>query len=203
MTEGQIAAIAGEHYVAHKIAMLGFLPTLVRQRTPRVDLLVSSEQGGRTVAIQIKSAFHATRESNAPAKDAQYELRFPLGYRAINSSSDAAFFCFVDLKRLTPMATPDVYVVPAAVLKQEYEGVYFRKYAQMHHQRSWQSMQQYRNNWEALVKSLTSEPEDSSARIIHAPELGNLRRHWVNNLGSGDREILPPRLLSYDTGTAG
>lgn len=202
MTEAQIAAIAGEHYVAHKIAMLGFLPTLVRQRTPRVDLLVSSDRAGRTVAIQIKSAFHATRESASAAKDAQYELRFPLGYRAINSSTDATFFCFVDLKRLTPMATPDAYIVPAMVLKQEYEGVYFRKYAQMHHQRSWQSMQQYRNNWEPLVKCL-SEPEETSPRIIHAPELGGLRRQWTNTISGAERESLPVRLLNYDTGTAG
>lgn len=202
MTEAQIAAIAGEHFVAHKIAMLGFLPTVVRQRTPRVDLLVSSDRAGATVAIQIKSAFHATREASGTERETQYELRFPLGYRAINSSADASFFCFVDLKRLRPMATPDVYIVQAAQLKQEYEGVYFRKYAQMHHQRPWQSMQPFRNNWEPLVRALTGEPEESTSRVDPAAEFPALRRQWITSLALPERDASADRLFGYQAGTA-
>lgn len=174
MTEAQIAALAGEHYVAHKIAMLGFIPTLVRQRMPRIDLLVSSGKGDRTVGIQIKSTLSAMREPAADsAGEHTVDLRFPLGHRAITSSTGTTFFCFVDLRRLTPSAIPDVYVVPADLLRREYEGVYLRRYSQVHYQRSWQSMQPYRNNWESVSEALkhgAPEPVVSPRHRGLAPE---------------------------------
>src|SRR2546423_1367493 len=120
MTEAQMAAIAGEHLVAHKIAMLGFIPTLLRQRVGGIDLLVSAEHGEKTVAIQVKSAFDAMQEKPGPGSADAFHLQFPLGQRAIASQTQTMFFCFVDLRRQNPASTPDVYVVPAAVLRKEY-----------------------------------------------------------------------------------
>jgi hypothetical protein len=185
MTEAQIAAIAGEHHVAHKIAMLGFIPTLVRQRMPRIDLLVSSAKGDRTVSVQVKSTFSAMREPSSPGKSSPtFDLRFPLGHRAVTSSEGTTFFCFVDLRRASPSAVPDVYVVPATLLKHEYDGVYLRKYSQLHYQRPWQAMQPYRNNWEPITNALTEseaapEPMVRTSRI--AP-VETLAQRWRNSL---------------------
>ncbi|HVU32371.1 MAG TPA: hypothetical protein VHE61_02980 [Opitutaceae bacterium] len=185
MTEAQIAAVAGEHYVAHKIAMLGFVPTLVRQRMPRIDLLVSSGRTSRTVGIQIKSTFNAMREPESDTAQAStFDLRFPLGHRAITSSAGAAFFCFVDLRRLSPSAPPDVYVVPAPVLRREYEGVYLRRYSQLHYQRPWQALQPFRNNWESLVEALTTTEEAAPVTPVNrtAAPFEGLARRWRNGL---------------------
>jgi hypothetical protein len=167
MTEAQIAAIAGEHYVAHKIAMLGFIPTLVRQRMPRTDLLVTSAAGDKTVTVQIRSAANATREVAAPDAPGTFFLRFPLGHRAITGSTENTFFCFVDLRRMSPSAVPDVYVMSAPTLKAEYERVYRRRYSQLHYERPWREMQPFRNNWEPIEKALTETTPVTPAFQLH------------------------------------
>lgn len=185
MTGAQIAAIAGEHFVAHRIAMLGFAPTLVRQSIPGVDLLVSAGKGTRTVAIQIRSAFNATREVTNDQGTAFY-LRFPLGHRAVAAAGKTTFFCFVDLRQQIPITLPDVYIVPATVLRREYDGVYLRKYAQVHHDRPWQTMQPFRNNWAPLVEALKTP--DQSAPPSRRPELrpqDEFARHrWVPSVSA-------------------
>lgn len=193
MTEAQIAALAGEHYVAHKIAMLGFIPTLVRQRMPRIDLLVSSGKGDRTVGIQIKSTFSAMREPAADsASEPTFDLRFPLGHRAITSSAGTTFFCFVDLRRVAPSAIPDVYVVPADLLRREYDGVYLRRYSQVHYQRSWQSMQPFRNNWDPVVEALKhSVPEPMPAARRRGLPTEGLVARWRDGIVMVDAEPTP------------
>lgn len=195
MTEVQIAAIAGEHLVAHKIAMLGLVPTLVGQRLRNVDLLVSSDTTPRTLAIQIKSAFHAIRESaNAGPDRPEYDLRFPMSRRAITSSSETAFFCFVDLKRLNPAAIPDVYILPAQALRDELENTHFRKYSQLYFERPWQVLQPFRNNWEAIARALTS---GSVPTIIESPRTlptDSLSAHWPPAApGTGILSLQPMR----------
>jgi hypothetical protein len=185
MTEAQIAAIAGEHYVAHKIAMLGFIPTLVRQRMPRIDLLVSSAKGDRTVSVQVKSTFNAMREPSQPGKSGPtFDLRFPLGHRAVTSSEGTTFFCFVDLRRVSPSAVQDVYIVPATALKQEYDGVYLRKYSQLHYQRPWQTMQPFRNNWDPIANALheVETAVEAMPRTIRSLPVESLAQRWRNSL---------------------
>jgi hypothetical protein len=189
MTEAQIAAVAGEHHVAHKIAMLGFIPTLVRQRMPRVDLLVSSGKGDRTVGVQIKSTFSAMRESGfSPDHEQAFDLRFPLGHRAITSSAGTMFFCFVDLRRSSSSSVPDVYVVPASVLRQEYEGVYLRRYSHLHYERPWQALQPYRNNWDPMVELLTQViAEPPVERRLRSVSLEALPQRWRNGVALMER----------------
>lgn len=190
MTEAQIAAVAGEHYVAHKIAMLGFVPTLVRQRAPRVDLLVSSGKGDRTIGVQIKSTFSAMREPAEPRGHGQtFDLRFPLGHRAITSSDGTMFFCFVDLRRLGPSTAPDVYVMPSKTLRQEYEGVFRQRYSHLHYQRSWSALQPYRNNWTPLIEALSAEePEPIAEPRTRMLSVGGLPPRWRNGIVLIDRE---------------
>src|SRR4051812_9199601 len=120
MTDSQTAAIAAEHFVAHKIAMLGLMPAVLRERVAGIDLLVASEKGERTIGVQVRAAFNAMHETHEADGSGGFLLRFPLGQRAIAGSAQAAIFCFVDLRQQTATSVPDVYVVPAIVLKKEY-----------------------------------------------------------------------------------
>ncbi len=185
MTGAQIAAIAGEHFIAHRIAMLGFAPTLVRQSIPGIDLLVSAGKGARTIAIQVRSAFNATREVTNDHVTT-FHLRFPLGHRAIAAASKTTFFCFVDLRQQVAITMPDVYVVPAVVLRKEYDGVYLRKYAQVHHDRPWQSMQPYRNNWDPIIEALSSADSSpgSTLRSNLRAQVEYGRHRWMPNVAT-------------------
>lgn len=167
MTDTQIAAAAGEHFVAYKIATLGFVPALVRQRVPGVDLLASSTDGARTVGLHVKSSSSAVKEKEG---DDAFQLRFPLGQRVISAMNDKTIFCFVDLRGLNPLNGPDVYIVPAIDLKKEYDGVQIRKYAQFHHHRPMAAMERYRNNWQPIVSALQAEEAaPQPARVVPAP----------------------------------
>lgn len=169
MTDAQIAAAAGEHFVAYKIATLGFVPALVRQRVPGVDLLVSSPDGARSVGLHVKSSTSAVRETEPAQPESSFQLRFPLGQRVMSGVGDKTIFCFVDLRRWNPGDGPDVYVVPALDLKKEYDGVQIRKYAQFQHHRPVTAMERYRNNWQPVKDALriASHPTDSRKRTEH------------------------------------
>lgn len=171
MTDTQIAAAAGEHFVAYKIATLGFVPALVRQRVPGIDLLVSSPDGARTIGLHVKSSSSAVRDKDGA--DA-FQLRFPLGQRVISGLGDKTILCFVDLRRWNPQDGPDVYIVPAKELKKEYDGVQIRKYAQFHHHRPMAAMERYRNNWQPVLDAL--QPEEVAPRASRPSVLPVRRR---------------------------
>ncbi len=61
-TDTLIVGTAGEHYVAFRLAQLGWVVALPRGGSPAVDLLVSNMTGSRTVTIQVKTAEWAGRK---------------------------------------------------------------------------------------------------------------------------------------------
>jgi len=117
-----LVAAAGEHYVAYKLSCLGYLAAPVRLGAPAADLLASTPDGGRTVAIQVKTTQSALRTRGRGDAKRPHHLEFPLGHAAIEKASDKLMFCFVDLRSGHDDTSPDVYVVPAAQLLKEYEG---------------------------------------------------------------------------------
>lgn len=111
-----LVAAAGEHYVAYKLSCLGFLAALVRQGSPATDLLASSLDGARTVAIQVKTTNWAQRTRGRGTGKVLHHLEFPLGHAAVERASPKLIFCFVDLLANQPNRPPDIYVVSASVI---------------------------------------------------------------------------------------
>ena len=159
--ESQFTTIAGEHYVAHKLAMLGFVPAIVRQGIRSMDLLVSSQDGARTVPVQVESAASALRDSLG--RDAEKSLQFPLSQRSLGQAADSTLFCFVDLRVRYPQQGPDVYVMTATELRQEAGRAPLRKYSYLRYIRPASSLARFRNNWQPFFAALTAaeraEPE--------------------------------------------
>lgn len=149
-----LTATAGEHFVAHKIALLGFLPALVRQGSPSIDLVASRPDGGRTVGIQVETTSTALRTRGRGEKKTPFQLQFPLGYHAIEATADSTIFCFVDLRGGDPALSPDVYVVPADQLKKEYAEMDIRQYSYFRHHREIERMSGYKNNWQPIIEAL-------------------------------------------------
>jgi hypothetical protein len=158
MPDVHFAALAGEHFVAYKVAMLGFIPALLRQNGRGVDMLVSHPESGMSVALQVKSAESAVRERRKRDNGESFHVRFPLGQRAIENTADDTIFCFVDLRTRAEDEIADVYIVPAVDLKREYAGSIIRKYRYAQHHRPVSAMERYRNNWDPLVAALTAAP---------------------------------------------
>lgn len=156
MSESQSALIAGVHFVAHKLAMLGLIPSVLHHRVPFADLLVSSPTSEVTVPIRVRTAASAANESGHEGA-AHLSLRFPLQHRDLTRPADAMFFCFVDLHRASGGAPPDVYVVSATQFR-EGDAMPNRKYSTVYYERSWQVLQPFRNNWTRLQQALTPNP---------------------------------------------
>lgn len=150
-----LVAAAGEHYVAYKLSCLGYLAAAVRVGSPAADLLASTPDGGRTVAIQVKTTQWAERTRGRGERKVPHHLEFPLGHTAVEKASAKLIFCFVDLRGSEPDTMPDVYVVPAAVILKEYKGKNIRQYSFFRHHRSIQHMAPFKNRWEPVVKALS------------------------------------------------
>ncbi|MGH7612528.1 MAG: hypothetical protein ACREMW_00620 [Gemmatimonadales bacterium] len=150
-----LVAAAGEHYVAYRLSCLGYLAASVRVGSPAADLLASTLDGGRTVAIQVKTTQSALRTRGRGEGKVPHHLEFPLGHAAVEKASDKLLFCFVDLRGSHPATTPDVYVVPAAVILKEYKGKNIRQHTFFRHHRSIEHMAPFKNAWEPLIKALS------------------------------------------------
>jgi hypothetical protein len=149
-----LVAAAGEHYVAYKLSRLGFLAALVRQGSPTTDLLASSLDGARTVAIQVKTTIMAGRTRGRGAEKVLHHLEFPLGHKAVEKASPKLIFCFVDLRDDQVGIPPDVYVVPASAIQSYYKGWDIRQYSYFRHHPEVKRMTPFKNDWTPVIKAL-------------------------------------------------
>lgn len=167
--ESQFTTIAGEHYVAHKLAMLGFIPAIVRQGVRSMDLLVASQDGGRTIAVQVESAASAARESAGGT--GEMTLQFPLSQRSLELASDNTIFCFVDLQTRQPANGPDVYVMTTRELREELGAARLRKYSYLRYVRPSARLARFRNNWRPFHEALNAEPAAGPRSPAHGAGL--------------------------------
>ena len=159
MANSKITGGAGEHYVAYALSCLGFMPALVREGSPVVDLLASNESGSRTVAIQVKTAKSAIRKRGRGNDKKPHHLEFTLGKAAIKEEKRDLIFCFVDLKGGALKDRPDVYVIPGKKLIKRYEGKDIEKHKWFRLHWSVEEMEKYKNKWEPLLDALTDVDE--------------------------------------------
>lgn len=174
--ESQFTTIAGEHYVAHKLAMLGFVPAIVRQGVRSMDLIVSSQDGSRTVPVQVESAASALRD--CLGRDAEKSLQFPLSQRSLEQAADSTLFCFVDLRVRHPQQAPDVYIMTAAELRQEAGTARLRKYSYLRYVRPASSLARFRNNWAPFFAALSAPARLEPELEVTAPGLRTDSPMW-------------------------
>ncbi len=96
-----MTGIAGEYYVAAELSRRGYVVSFTLRNTKGIDILVSSEDGSKSRAIQVKSS---NNEAKAWVLNKKSELSF----------SDNLFYVFVNLK--TVDSRPDFYIVPSKVV---------------------------------------------------------------------------------------
>ena len=96
-----MTGIAGEYYVAAELSRRGYVASFTLRNTKGIDILVSSEDGSKSRAIQVKSS---NNEAKAWVLNKKSELSF----------SDNLFYVFVNLK--TVDSRPDFYIVPSKVV---------------------------------------------------------------------------------------
>lgn len=151
--DSHFTTIAGEYFVAHKLAMLGFVPAIVRQGVRSMDMLVSNQDGTRTIPVQVETAASAARD--AARGETEGTLQFPLSQRSLDQAPPSTMFCFVDLRVRMPQAGPDVYVLDLPELRRGSSPMPLRKYSYLRYVRPLSALVPFRNNWQPFFDVLS------------------------------------------------
>jgi hypothetical protein len=93
--------VSGEYFVAAELSRRGFVASISLKNTKGIDILVSSEDGSKTRAIQVKSSSDETRS-------------WILSQKAEDNFNENLFYIFVNLKSLEDR--PDYYIVPSKIV---------------------------------------------------------------------------------------
>lgn len=104
-----LTGAAGEHYVAFALSTHGYIAALTRGGTPSVDILCSSVDGKRTLAIQVKTMGYAYRSRKRKPEESHWE--FDVGGKAVGNRDDSFLYAFVCLMG-TGEGKPSVFIVP-------------------------------------------------------------------------------------------
>ncbi len=98
-----MSGIAGEYLVAAELTRRGYIASLTLRNTKDIDILASSADGTRQVAIQVKC-------------DQTKGSEWMLGAKAERLTSPSMYYVFV---RLHDGGTPEFFVVPSAVVAEQ------------------------------------------------------------------------------------
>lgn len=151
---------AGEHYVAFRLAQLGYVVAIPRGGSPTVDLLVSNVAGTRTAAIQVKTAAWAERERGRGAARKPHGIDFQLGHK-FAQAQDGLFFAFVDLRGRSTSSQPVVWILPAAAIR-KYCGDWYQHAKLVRWQVSLDEAARYKDAWQLIADAL-GKPGDKAA----------------------------------------
>lgn len=106
-----LTGAAGEHYIAFRLAAMGYAVGLTTRGTRTVDMVVANPDTGKAITIDTKTVKKAAERSGT---DCWWKWR--MGIRAFKKPiHDDFFYALVDLKD-DPTKTPDVFIVPCKEL---------------------------------------------------------------------------------------
>ncbi len=146
---------AGVYYVMYQLAARGFHASGTMGNAPYLDILVSSEDGERSLALQVKTTEQALRHRGRKGERKPHHLEFPLGHKAARLNRPGVMFAFVDLA-VWSTKQPVVYLVPSpkvcAFCASWVDNV---KLVRFHPLVEW--MAQYREAWDQ-VSAVVGEP---------------------------------------------
>lgn len=105
----QFIGAAGQYFVAYGLAVRQINAALTLGNAPSVDVLASSSDGTRTLALQVKTASFAYRRSRYGVEG--YEWNVNAG--VIGRHDEQFWYAFVDLQEEPSTWNPRVFFVPS------------------------------------------------------------------------------------------
>lgn len=161
----QFVGSAGEFYVAYGLAVRNIHAALTLGNAPDVDIIVSSGDGARHLALQVKTSRWAHRP-----KRYGYELcEWDVSAGIINRGRESLLFAFVDLREDNGSWKPIVYIVPslwvAAFVQPEWGRKMYMLRANL-----WSQCQE---RWDRVELFLAGDAETFTWCSTIPPEAGN------------------------------
>lgn len=149
---------AGVYYVSYQLAARGFHASCTMGNAPYIDVLVSSEDGERTLALQVKTTEHAMRDRGRGEQRKSHHLEFPLGHKAAKLNKPGVMFAFVDLAVLSDKRVV-VYLVPSIEVS-KFCAPWVDQVSMVRFHPSVEWLAPYREAW-ARVAAVVGEPPDA------------------------------------------
>ncbi len=120
----QFVGTAGQFYVAYSLAVRSINASLTLGNAPSVDVLASSADGRRTLAIQVKTQRNAYRGTRY-GKGGCYE--WDVGASVIGKQSRCFWYALVDLRESSTGWNPVVFFVPSRWMAEYVKPEFSRK----------------------------------------------------------------------------
>lgn len=165
MTTGrsQFVGIAGEYYVAYCLAVRNLHASITIGNAPNIDILVSSSDGTKQIAIQVKTSRNAYR----PKKHGHQIWEWDVGFSAINRKGENLWYAFVDLQESANGWSPQVFLVPSLWVSNYVKPEHSRKMyllmgtaKHLTHER-WDLIEKYLQGQKEAIDWATTYPEEA------------------------------------------
>ncbi|PYI97909.1 MAG: hypothetical protein DME98_06675 [Verrucomicrobia bacterium] len=170
----QLLGAAGTYFVMSELSARGYHASCMFGNAPHVDILVSSSDGARSIAIQVKTTALAkrwTRKRKEVKKLTQ--LQWYLGRKAAKANLKGLFVVFVDFDKGSASPLTDCYVVPSSFIyefcKSWIDDSDKNKMVRLHISPA--QIEQYRGAWD-LIRDALKETEPNQVLQPAAAALG-------------------------------
>jgi len=151
---GQFISAAGTYYVMSQLAMNEIHASCTFGNAPNIDVLASSVDGAKSIAIQVKSSEYARRWRGRGGEEIVDHLEWDLGRNAAKKSLENLFFAFVDLEGDDDY--PNVYIIPSNFIY-DFCKKWVDEVSRVRFHPSVVEVEQFKDNWALLKNALTKE----------------------------------------------
>ena len=114
---------AGVYWVMAKLNSMGKHCAPTFRGAPHIDIMVSNENGSRSVNLQVKTARNARRYRGHAPNKVLHHCEWTMGEKCYSLNSEHVWFALVDLRDSNLDILPDVYLVPSVVIQASYNHV--------------------------------------------------------------------------------
>ena len=164
----QFVGTAGEYYVAYCLAVRNYHASITMGNAPNIDILVSSADGIKQNALQVKTSRNAFRNKRYWHQIWEWDV----GVSAINRKCENLWYAFVNLQETEDRWSPEVFIVPSLWVSSYVKPEHSRKMyflmgtaKELTHER-WDLIEKYLNKKKEAVDWATTNPHE--ARWPHA-----------------------------------
>lgn len=118
----------GVYWVMAKLNALGKHCAPTHRGAPHIDVLVTSEDGGRSISLQVKTARNARRYKGKEPNKILDHCEWTMGEKCYSLNSDRVWFALVDLRHSKLDVLPDVYLVCSTAIHATFKRVVKTKF---------------------------------------------------------------------------
>jgi hypothetical protein len=151
--DNQFVSTAGVYLVMSRLSLNGIHASCTYGNAPSVDILVTSADGSKSLAIQVKTALSAKRFKGRGVDRKIHHFEWNLGYKAAKSNKENLFFTFVDLDQDWD-ELPSIYIIPSKFIF-EFCKLWVDDVSWVRFHPEIDEIDQFKENWNLIITALT------------------------------------------------